>query len=76
MYYNHDLVIASTITYPFVVARTIMQDHRGSGSGDISSMISVFKDVYHKLGIKGFYAGLKPDLLRLLPSNTIVFLVY
>jgi hypothetical protein len=53
-----------------------MQDHRGSNSGDISSMINVCKDVYHKQGIQGFYAGLKPDLLRLLPSNTIVFLVY
>lgn len=39
-------------------------------------MSSVFEDVYKKYGIKGFYAGLKPDLLRLLPSNTIVFLVY
>jgi len=53
-----------------------MQDHRGTPAGDIKAMITVFKDVYHKLGIKGFYAGLKPDLLRLLPSNTIVFLVY
>jgi hypothetical protein len=26
--------------------------------------------------MKGFYAGLKPDLVRLLPSNTIVFIVY
>jgi hypothetical protein len=39
-------------------------------------MTDVFKDVYQKHGMKGFYAGLKPDLLRLLPSNTIVFLVY
>lgn len=32
--------------------------------------------VYRKKGIQGFYAGLKPDLLRLIPSNSIVFLVY
>lgn len=39
-------------------------------------MNEVFKDVYNKHGLKGFYAGVKPDLLRLIPSNTIVFLVY
>lgn len=36
----------------------------------------MLQDVYNKKGIKGFYAGLKPDLLRLLPSNSIVFIVY
>jgi hypothetical protein len=40
------------------------------------SIKDVFKDVYQKRGIKGFYAGLRPDLLRILPSNTIVFVVY
>jgi hypothetical protein len=32
--------------------------------------------VIHHFGIRGLYSGLKPDLLRILPSNTIVFLVY
>jgi len=24
----------------------------------------------------GFYGGLKPDLIRLIPSNAIIFIVY
>jgi hypothetical protein len=69
-------VIASVATYPFIVLRTIMQDYRTVKNERLISMTEVFKDIYKKQGIKGFYAGMKPDLLRLLPSNTIVFLVY
>jgi hypothetical protein len=53
-----------------------MQDYRTAENERLISMIEVFQDIYKKQGIKGFYAGIKPDLLRLLPSNTIVFLVY
>ena len=38
--------------------------------------LKVMKYVYRERGLKGFYGGLKPDLIRLLPSNTIVFVVY
>lgn len=69
-------MIASVATYPFIVLRTIMQDYRTVKNERLISMTEVFKDIYKKQGIKGFYAGMKPDLLRLLPSNTIVFLVY
>ena len=31
---------------------------------------------YRKDGIKAFYAGLKVDLVRVLPANTITFIVY
>jgi hypothetical protein len=50
-----------------------MYDCRGS---DLSKMIHIFRDVKDNLGLRGLYSGLKPDLMRILPSNTIVFLVY
>lgn len=53
-----------------------MQDHRSAGDGELIRMTEVFRDIYQKKGTEGFYAGLKPDLLRLVPSNAIVFLVY
>ena len=53
-----------------------MQDHRTLGDSQHIKMKDVFKDVYKKQGLKGFYAGLRPDLLRILPSNAIVFMVY
>lgn len=69
----HYLVIASTITYPFIVTRTIMQDHR---TNEQMGFWKVCDYIYKERGLKGFYGGLKPDLIRLLPSNTIVFVVY
>jgi hypothetical protein len=53
-----------------------MQDSRGNNKGDRHKMIEVLKNIINNFGIKGLYSGLKPDLLRILPSNTIVFLVY
>jgi solute carrier family 25 folate transporter 32 len=73
---NLILAIASTITFPLLVIRTILQDSRGVGGIDIGSMIAVFRNIRYKYGIRGLYSGLKPDLLRILPSNSIVFLVY
>ena len=50
-----------------------MHDHRTSESMGLQKVI---KYVWKEKGIKGFYGGLKPDLIRLLPSNAIVFIVY
>lgn len=49
-----------------------MQDDRGSDR----NLKAVLKKIYREFGIKGFYLGLKPDLIRILPSNAIVFVVY
>lgn len=34
------------------------------------------KHIWRENGIVGFYGGLKPDLIRLIPSNAILFIVY
>ena len=65
-------VIASFVTYPHVVIRTIMHDSRH----DNLSIVAVTKKIYRQFGIKGFYLGLKADTIRILPSNAIIFLVY
>ena len=38
--------------------------------------MDVTRHVMKDHGFLGFYAGLKPDLIRLIPSNAIVFIVY
>lgn len=67
-------VMASFVTYPHVVIRTIMHDDRDKSNN--MSMIPVVKKIYKQFGLRGFYLGLKPDLIRILPSNALVFLVY
>jgi hypothetical protein len=65
--------ISTAITYPLVVARTIMYDQR---SQHFTNIFTIINHILKEKGVKGLYAGLKPDLIRLLPSNTIVFVVY
>lgn len=62
------------MTYPHVVVRTIMQDDRIST--EKQKIRPVLKNIYKTFGLKGFYLGLKPDLIRILPSNAIIFVVY
>ena len=50
-----------------------MFDFRGK---EKSHFRNIVKHIYSRNGLIGFYAGLKPDLIRLVPSNAIVFIVY
>lgn len=69
-----NILIASFVTYPHVVVRTIMHDDRRHA--EHLNLGSVLKKIYGQFGLRGFYLGLKPDLIRILPSNSIVFMVY
>ena len=69
-----NIVIASTASYPFIVIRTVMFDHRGPDN--VLKFMDVSRHVMKDHGFIGFYAGLKPDLIRLIPSNAIVFIIY
>lgn len=78
------LVVAMTLTYPHVVVRARLQDHRSpvkSLNGDSlekcrATITSVVKSTIQKEGIKGLYTGLRIDLIRVLPANSITFIVF
>ena len=59
-----------------------MQDNRqnlkffNKNNSGLTSLRSMIKKSYKEEGIKGFYAGIKFDMFRILPSNMIIFLVY
>lgn len=38
--------------------------------------MDVFNHIKKESGYQGFYSGLKPDLMRLIPSNAILFICY
>jgi solute carrier family 25 (mitochondrial folate transporter), member 32 len=71
-------MIASTITYPHVVLRVRQFDNRQSTNGGSynNNIFHLISNIYHKEGIQGFYSGLRIDLIRVIPNNTITFLVY
>ncbi|KAK5129797.1 hypothetical protein LTR08_002817 [Meristemomyces frigidus] len=66
--------IAGSITYPYQVVRARLQVYdardRYKGAAD------VVRQVFQREGLGGFYKGLGPNIVRVLPSTCVTFLVY
>ncbi|KAL4217633.1 hypothetical protein ACF0H5_022375 [Mactra antiquata] len=65
-------IIAATVTYPYQVLRSRLQDQHTNYNG----VIDVIRKIYKQLGMKGFYRGIVPALLRVTPACCITFVVY
>ncbi|KAF1986076.1 mitochondrial folate carrier protein Flx1 [Aulographum hederae CBS 113979] len=67
-------VFAGSITYPYQVVRSRLQTYDADkiykGAGD------VMRQVWQREGLIGFYKGLIPNIVRVLPSTCVTFLVY
>ncbi|MCJ1248332.1 hypothetical protein MMC30_005549 [Trapelia coarctata] len=67
-------IFAGSITYPYQVIRARLQTY------DAEVMYRSARDavgqVWRREGLRGFYKGLGPNLLRVVPSNCVTFLVY
>ncbi|CAD8149582.1 unnamed protein product [Paramecium pentaurelia] len=71
--------IAVLVTYPHVVIRTRLHDNKTVYKNGLRSrvrIIDICRVIYEQDSIGGFYKGLIPDLIRVLPTNSITFLVY
>lgn len=72
--------LAMVITYPHVVVRTRLQDLRSPISGnkptEWQATRIILKETYKNEGIAGLFSGLKFDLVRCLPANSIIFVVF
>lgn len=63
--------VGATCVYPLQVVRTRMQ-----ASQSKATMSEVFWATYQKERLRGFYKGLFPNLLKVIPSASITYLVY
>ena len=74
MYSTLSKTVAAVVTYPYQVVRARLQMH------GVESVFESSKDVivktYKNEGLLGFYKGLIPSLLRVLPGTIITFTVY
>ncbi|XP_076891149.1 calcium-dependent mitochondrial ATP-magnesium/phosphate carrier protein 2-like [Bidens hawaiensis] len=68
--------LGATVVYPLQVVRTRMQAQTPSGSTAYKGMFDVFLKTYQKEGTRGFYKGLVPNLLKVVPAASITYLVY
>ena len=67
-------VFAGSATYPYQVIRTKLQMYDADST--YRSASDVVAKVWKREGVVGFYRGLGPNLLRVLPSTWVTFLVY
>ncbi|CAO2828661.1 unnamed protein product [Amaranthus hypochondriacus] len=63
--------VGATCVYPLQVVRTRMQ-----ASQSKATMSEVFWATFKKEKLRGFYKGLFPNLLKVIPSASITYLVY
>ena len=59
--------------YPIDVVKTLVQN--SDGSDDISGLI-VAKQLFEERGIRGFFDGLTPKMLRAAVNHSVTFYVY
>ena len=68
-------LVAGAVTYPYQVLRTRLQNYQADerfGRG----FRGVVRRTWQEEGIRGFYRGLVPGVIRVMPATWITFLVY
>ncbi|XP_037946100.1 mitochondrial folate transporter/carrier [Teleopsis dalmanni] len=65
-------LIAAATTYPYQVIRARLQDHHHSYTGTWDCI----KQTWRYEGLKGFYKGVKPSMIRVVPACMMTFVVY
>ncbi|KAG4915597.1 hypothetical protein JHK87_053154 [Glycine soja] len=63
--------LGATCVYPLQVVRTRMQAQRS-----YKGMADVFRKTLEHEGLRGFYKGIFPNLLKVVPSASITYMVY
>ncbi len=67
-------VIAGGSTYPYQVVRARLQMYDAGTTYENAR--DVIRQIWRREGLGGFYKGLAPNMLRVLPSTWVTFLVY
>ena len=68
-------VLTSLVTYPHEVIRARQQDTRKGDLRD-SGVVGTIRNTYRLLGPAGFYNGFRLNLIRIVPQNAVVFVLY
>ncbi|EXJ62715.1 hypothetical protein A1O7_03153 [Cladophialophora yegresii CBS 114405] len=83
---NLDTIVASslsktfagTLTYPHQLVRARLQTYDPGATKRVKGpgLVPLIQQIWRNEGVIGFYKGLFPNLLRVVPSTCVTFLVY
>ena len=65
-------LIAAVSTYPYQVVRARLQDQNSHHN----RALECIRDTYRYEGVRGFYKGLAPYLIHVVPNICLVLLIY
>nr|CAH7717387.1 unnamed protein product [Callosobruchus chinensis] len=65
-------LVAATVTFPYQVIRTRLQNQNYSYNG----LLDCLTQTWQYEGWRGFYKGLGPNLVRVIPATMITFVTY
>eukprot|EP00158_Paraphelidium_tribonemae_P005732 Partr_v1_DN27495_c2_g1_i1_m71663 putative solute carrier family 25 (mitochondrial carrier) len=66
-------LIFNASLYPIDVIKSIEQTSKSSA---LTSKLSIARDIYARSGFRGFYTGLGVTVVRAVPANAMIFLVF
>ncbi|CAO2209037.1 unnamed protein product [Urochloa humidicola] len=71
-------IASSTATFPLdlVKRRMQLQGAAGTASAHKSTITATIRDIFQKEGPRGFYRGIAPEYLKVVPSVGIAFMTY
>lgn len=68
--------LGATCVYPLQVIRTRMQAQHSKSAAAYKGMSDVFWRTFQNEGYRGFYKGIFPNLLKVVPAASITYMVY
>ena len=71
-------IFSSSVTYPLQVTKSRLYQRQSASTSAAadSSVMQIWKQMLQKEGIRSFYRGIKPQLIKTAPSSALTFLAY
>lgn len=68
--------LGATCVYPLQLVRTRLQAQQMNSATRYKGMIDVFQRTFKEEGLRAFYKGLLPNLLKVVPAASITYIAY
>ncbi|XP_057422195.1 calcium-dependent mitochondrial ATP-magnesium/phosphate carrier protein 3-like isoform X2 [Lotus japonicus] len=68
--------LGATCVYPLQVIRTRLQAQPSNDTSAYKGMSDAFWKTFQREGFRGFYKGILPNLLKVVPAASITYMVY